>query len=86
MLEARLEAVFCQFGIVLRFEARVFSGGFAVLADVLADAEACLGVFLENLPVMRLLFHGVALVFEAEFLLFAGLRFEAILLLARFGS
>ena len=54
MLEARLEAVFCRFGIVSRFEARVCGGGFAVLADVLADAEAGFGVLLENLPIVSL--------------------------------
>ena len=81
-----LEAVLGEFGGVLRFEAGVLSGGFVVLREVLADAEAGLGVSLENLPIMRLFFHGLALVFEAEFLLFAGLRFEAILLLACFGS
>jgi hypothetical protein len=84
--EIGLEAVFGQFGVVLRFEARVFGCGFEGLADVLADAEASFGVFLENLPIVCLFFHFVALVFEAEFLLFAGLRFEAILLLTCFGS
>ncbi len=84
--EIRLEAVFGQLGVVFRFEARVFGGGFVVLADVLADAETGFGVLLQNLPIVCLFFHRVALVFEAEFLLLAGLRFEAILGLACFGS
>jgi hypothetical protein len=42
--EIGLEAVFGQFGVVLRFEARVFGCGFEGLADVLADAEAGFGI------------------------------------------
>jgi hypothetical protein len=38
--EILLEPVFGQFGVVLRFKAGVCGGGFAVLTDVLADAEA----------------------------------------------
>ncbi len=38
-MSAPLSGVFGQFGVVLRFEARVFGGQFAVLADVLANAE-----------------------------------------------
>ncbi len=85
-MSAPLSGVFGQLGGVLRFEARVFGGQFAVLADVLADAEAGFGVLLQNLPIVDLFFHLVALIFDADFLLFAPLRFEAILLLACFGS
>ena len=81
-----LEAVFGQFGVVLRFEARVFGGEFGVLVDVLTDAEAGFGVFFDYLPIVSLFFHFVALVLEADFLVFAGLRFEPILFLAPFGS
>jgi hypothetical protein len=84
--EILLEAVLGQLGVVLRFEARVFSGQFAVLADVLANAEAGFGVFLQNVPIVGLFFHLVALIFDAKFLLLAALRFEAILLPAPFGS
>jgi len=103
----------------LRFEARIFSGGFGVFGDVSADAEAGFGIrsrntrktgavssghrkgcgacllswwhssapfALDHLPIMRLFFHFMALVFEAEFLLFAGLRFEPKLGFALFGS
>ena len=70
----------------MRFEARVFGGGFGVLSDVLADAEASFGVFLDDVPIMSLFFHFVALVFEAKFFVFAVLRFEAIFFLAPFGS
>ncbi len=80
------EVVFGQFGIVLRFEARVFGGQFVVLTDVLADAEAGFGVFLQKIPIVCLFFHVVALGFEAEFLLLTRLRFEAIFGLALFGS
>ena len=83
----RLEAAFCEFGGVLRFEARVLrSGSFAVLGDVLREATAGFGVFSDEIPIMCLFFHFVALVFEAEFLLFAILRFEAIFGFALFGS
>ncbi len=49
-------------------EKELSGGGFAVLADVLADAEAGFGVFLENLPIVCLFFPGVALDFETELL------------------
>ncbi len=68
------------------FKAGVFGGQLVVLTDVLADAEAGLGVFFQNIPIMRLFFHVVALDFEAEFLLLTRLRFEAIFGLAPFGS
>ncbi len=85
-MSAPLSGVFGQLGGVLRFEARVFGGQFAVLTDVLTDAEAGFGVFLQNLPIMCLFFHLVALIFDANFLLFASLRFEAIFGLAPFDS
>jgi len=78
--------VFGQFGVVLCFEARVFRSGFAVLVDVLADAEAGFGVFFENFPIMCLFFHFVALDIDSELFLFARLRFEAIFGFAYFGS
>jgi hypothetical protein len=81
-----LEAVLGEFGGVLRFEAGVLGGGFVVLRDVLGDAEASFGVFLDHFPIMSLFFHFVLLVFDAKFLLFAGLRFEAIFGLAALGS
>ena len=64
----------------------IFEGRFAGGGYVLAGAVAEFGVFEEEIPVMAFFFHLVALVFDVEFLLFAGLRFEAILLLACFGS
>ena len=81
-----LEAVFCQFGGVLRREARIFGGGFGVLRHVLTDAEASFGIFFDYVPIMRLFFHFVALVFDALFLVFAVLRFEPIFFFAPFGS
>ena len=81
-----LEAVFGQLCVVLRCEARVFGGRFGVLGDVLADAEAGFGIFLDYVPIMRLFFHFMALVFDTKFLFFASLRFEAIFFLAPFGS
>jgi len=81
-----LEAVLGEFGGVLRFEAGVLGGGFVVLREILPDAEAGFSVFLENLPIMCLVFHFVLFVFDAKFLFFAGLRFEAIFGLAAFGS
>ena len=75
-----------DFSHVLRFEARIFAGGLVVVGDVLAYAVAECGVFEANIPFMAFFFHFVALVFEAEFLVFAALRFEANLGLALFGS
>jgi hypothetical protein len=82
----RLKTVFGEFGGVLRSEARIFGGGFAGLSNILRDTEAGFGVFAEDVPIMRLLFHFVPLAFEVEFFLFAVLRFEAILGFPRFGS
>ncbi len=81
-----LEAVFGELGGVLRFEAGVLNGRFVVLREILSDAEAGFGVFIDHLPIMCLFFHFVLLVFDAKFLFFAGLRFEAIFGLACFGS
>jgi hypothetical protein len=75
-----------KFGSVLRFEARIFAGGFVEIGDVLACEVTEFGIFEANVPLMVFFFHLVALVFDAEFLIFAGLRFEAIFGLAPFGS
>jgi hypothetical protein len=75
-----------DFGGVLRFEAGIFAGRFVGGGDVLAGAVTECGVFEENVPGMVFFFHLVALVFDAEFLLLAALRFEAIFGLAPFGS
>ncbi len=75
-----------DFGGVLRFEARIFEGRFAGCGDVLAGAVAECRIFEENVPRVVFFFHLVALIFDAKFLLFAGLRFEAILGFACFGS
>jgi hypothetical protein len=56
------------------------------VGDVLAYAVTKCGVFEANVPFVVFFFHFVALVFEAEFLVFAVLRFEAIFGLALFGS
>ena len=75
-----------DFSHVLRFEARIFAGGLVVVGDVQAYAVTKCGVFEANIPFMVFFFHFVALVFDAEFFVFAVLRFEAIFGLALFGS
>ena len=74
-----LKAVFFQFGGVFRFEAREFGAGAGILEDVGADLMAGLGVFLEDIPIMRLLFHLVFFNLDA-------LRFEATLGFAFLGA
>ena len=75
-----------DFGHVLRFEGRIFADGLIVMGDVLAYAVTKCCVFEANVPFMVFFFHFVALVFEAQFRVFAVLRFEAICGLALFGS
>ncbi len=82
----RLEAAFFEFGVVLRYEARIFFGRFDLLGGVGGDLVAGLGVFAHYVPKMFFFFHFVLFVFEAQFLLFAFLRFEAIGFFALFGS
>ncbi len=75
-----------DFSHVLRFEARILASGLVVVGDVQAYAVTKCGVFEANIPFMVFFFHFVALVFDAEFFVFAVLRFEAIFGLALFGS
>ncbi len=75
-----------DFSDVLRFEARVFADGLAGVGDVQAYAVTKGGVFESNIPFVVFFFHFVTLVFDAEFCVFAVLRFEAIFGLALFGS
>ena len=82
----RFQAATGQFGGVLRFEARLFFGGSEILQSVEGDLVAGLAVLLENLPIVRLFFHFVLLVFDTEFFGFAVLRFEPKVGFARFGS
>ncbi len=81
-----LQATFDEFGGVLRFEARIFFCCVDLLGGVGGELVTSLGVLSQNVPIMRLLFHFVLLVFDAELFLFAVLRFEAILGFACFGS
>ena len=75
-----------DFSDVLRFEARIFAGGLVGVGDVLTDAVTKCGVFEANIPFMVFFFHFVAAVFEAQFRVFAVLRFEAIFGLTPFRS
>jgi hypothetical protein len=75
-----------QFGGELRFEARILVDGFVEIDDILAGTMAEGRVFEANVPLVVIFFHFVALVLDAQFLLFAVLRFEAIFGLASFGS
>ena len=75
-----------DFSHVLRFEARIFASGLAGVRDVEAYAVTKCGVFKANIPCMVFFFHFVALVLDAEFFVFAFLRFEAIFGFALFGS
>ena len=75
-----------DFSDVLRFEARIFAGGLAGVGDVQTYAVTKCGVFHANIPFMVFFFHFVALILDAELLLFAFLRFEAIFGFASFGS
>ena len=52
------------------------------VGDIQADAVAKGGVFQANIPFMVFFFHFVAFVFDADFLILAFLRFEAIFGLA----
>ncbi len=75
-----------NFGDVLRFEVRIFDSGFVEIGDVLAGAVTEGSFFYANVPIMVFFFHFVALILDAELLLFAFLRFEAICDFSSFGS
>jgi hypothetical protein len=75
-----------DFGDVLRFEVGILAGGLEVCQDVFAGAVTKLGVFEVYVPFVVFFFHFVALILEAEFLVFAFLRLEAIFGFASFGS
>ncbi len=75
-----------HFGEVLRFEGRIFVHEFVEIGDVLAGTMAEGGIFEADVPKMAIFFHFVALILDAQFLVFAFLRFEANFGLASFGS
>jgi hypothetical protein len=75
-----------EFVGVLCLEAWMFFGGVEVEQSILGDLVAGLGVLLENLPVMGLLFHLMLLGFDVLRFRLAFLRFEANFDFALFGS
>ncbi len=75
-----------HFGEVLRFEAGIFAGSFVEIGDVLAGTMAEGGIFEADIPKMAIFFHFVAFVLDAQFFVFAFLRFEAIFSFASFGA
>jgi hypothetical protein len=61
----------------LRFEAKIFAGRLEIVQHVPRDAGTGFAIFPQKAQIVSLFFRLVALIFDAKFLLCAGLRFEA---------